>query len=473
MIFPDLIARRGIAIGAVISPTDAVAATALGKKLGLPPRLVTILEGESLVNDATALVLLRSAIAATAATVTFWRSSATSPSLSCRDRGRAPRRVRHRVVRATARLDARHRDLVRRAVHHRSSPPSSSGRAACSPSWPPGSTPAYQRQTIHRAGAHHRAPELAHRAVPARERRLPAHGPRNQPHRRRGGRGRPQRVDGDRARADVDGRRVRPASSSSALFVLLRRARNARRHDIHVRTLLHRVRRTKMPPPWSRTDKRAERDQRRERDLQQLRARASTGAVESSSAGRECEAWSPSRPRSRCQKTPYRAARADRLHRRGCDPAAPGRHAPGWVHPGERASAAATGRPTAASSRIPARRAAAPPGSRCSSAPTSTLPGAPRDRRPSVSSTCGATRCLTRSRPEQARYGAGGRLRQVAAPAVTGRSASEVLRAERAALLTPGRRAATRRRSSPGADDARPRRDPAATDRRSRRGLSL
>lgn len=72
MIFPDLSLAAGIAIGAVISPTDAVAATALGKKLGLPPRLVTILEGESLVNDATALVLLRSAIAATAATVEFW-----------------------------------------------------------------------------------------------------------------------------------------------------------------------------------------------------------------------------------------------------------------------------------------------------------------------------------------------------------------------------------------------------------------
>ena len=71
-IFPDLDLAAAIAIGAVISPTDAVAATALGKKLGLPARLVTILEGESLVNDATALVLLRSAIAATAATVSFW-----------------------------------------------------------------------------------------------------------------------------------------------------------------------------------------------------------------------------------------------------------------------------------------------------------------------------------------------------------------------------------------------------------------
>jgi NhaP-type Na+/H+ or K+/H+ antiporter len=72
VIFPDLSLAAGIAIGAVISPTDAVAATALGKKLGLPPRLVTILEGEGLVNDATALVLLRSAIAAIASTVTFW-----------------------------------------------------------------------------------------------------------------------------------------------------------------------------------------------------------------------------------------------------------------------------------------------------------------------------------------------------------------------------------------------------------------
>src|ERR1019366_1202286 len=72
ILFPHLSLAEGIAIGAVISPTKAVAATAIGKKLGLPPRLVTILEGEGLVNDATALVLLRSAIAAVATTVTFW-----------------------------------------------------------------------------------------------------------------------------------------------------------------------------------------------------------------------------------------------------------------------------------------------------------------------------------------------------------------------------------------------------------------
>ncbi|MER7073839.1 Na+/H+ antiporter [Terrabacter sp. NPDC000476] len=52
------------AIGAVVAPPDAVAATAVGRRIGLPRRLVTILEGESLVNDATALVSLRTALAA-------------------------------------------------------------------------------------------------------------------------------------------------------------------------------------------------------------------------------------------------------------------------------------------------------------------------------------------------------------------------------------------------------------------------
>ena len=63
ILLPDLDLAAAIALGAVVSPPDAVAATSIGKKLGLPPRLVTVLEGEGLVNDATALVLLRSAIA--------------------------------------------------------------------------------------------------------------------------------------------------------------------------------------------------------------------------------------------------------------------------------------------------------------------------------------------------------------------------------------------------------------------------
>ncbi|HET8602108.1 MAG TPA: Na+/H+ antiporter [Segeticoccus sp.] len=61
------------ALGAVVGPPDAVAATSIGRRIGLPRRLVTLLEGESLVNDATALVLLRTAtvaITGTAGSVT-------------------------------------------------------------------------------------------------------------------------------------------------------------------------------------------------------------------------------------------------------------------------------------------------------------------------------------------------------------------------------------------------------------------
>jgi CPA1 family monovalent cation:H+ antiporter len=48
-----------LALGAVVAPPDAVSATAVARRIGLPRRMVTILEGESLINDATALVLLR------------------------------------------------------------------------------------------------------------------------------------------------------------------------------------------------------------------------------------------------------------------------------------------------------------------------------------------------------------------------------------------------------------------------------
>ena len=57
------------ALGAVVAPPDAVAATAVARRIGLPRRLVTVLEGESLVNDATALVCLNTAIAAMAGSV--------------------------------------------------------------------------------------------------------------------------------------------------------------------------------------------------------------------------------------------------------------------------------------------------------------------------------------------------------------------------------------------------------------------
>ncbi|MDO4920197.1 sodium:proton antiporter [Kocuria sp.] len=68
-LLPDLNFAAAVALGAVVSPPDAVAATSIGKRLGLPSRLVTILEGEGLVNDATALVMLRSAVVATSGAI--------------------------------------------------------------------------------------------------------------------------------------------------------------------------------------------------------------------------------------------------------------------------------------------------------------------------------------------------------------------------------------------------------------------
>ncbi|HSF98590.1 MAG TPA: cation:proton antiporter, partial [Ornithinibacter sp.] len=53
-----------IALGAIVAPPDAVAATSVARRIGLPRRVTTILEGESLLNDATALVTLRTALAA-------------------------------------------------------------------------------------------------------------------------------------------------------------------------------------------------------------------------------------------------------------------------------------------------------------------------------------------------------------------------------------------------------------------------
>ncbi|HXI71799.1 MAG TPA: Na+/H+ antiporter [Verrucomicrobiae bacterium] len=64
--FLKLPLAAGFVLGAIISPPDAIAATAIAERLNVPRRIVTILEGESLVNDATALVAYRFAVAAVA-----------------------------------------------------------------------------------------------------------------------------------------------------------------------------------------------------------------------------------------------------------------------------------------------------------------------------------------------------------------------------------------------------------------------
>ncbi|MBC8040031.1 MAG: cation:proton antiporter, partial [Opitutaceae bacterium] len=64
---PDLPLAMAFALGAVISPTDAVAVGAITHRLKVPARLTTILNGESLMNDATGLVAFKFALAAVAA----------------------------------------------------------------------------------------------------------------------------------------------------------------------------------------------------------------------------------------------------------------------------------------------------------------------------------------------------------------------------------------------------------------------
>jgi len=63
-LIPGLPLAAGFVLGAIVSPPDAIAATSIAERLNVPRRIVTVLEGESLVNDATALVAYRFAVSA-------------------------------------------------------------------------------------------------------------------------------------------------------------------------------------------------------------------------------------------------------------------------------------------------------------------------------------------------------------------------------------------------------------------------
>lgn len=71
----DVPLALAIALGGVVAPPDAVAATAVARRIGLPRRIVTILEGESLFNDATALVIVRMGLLAMGVAVTVGQVS--------------------------------------------------------------------------------------------------------------------------------------------------------------------------------------------------------------------------------------------------------------------------------------------------------------------------------------------------------------------------------------------------------------
>jgi Na+/H+ antiporter len=76
LMVPDVPWAAAFVLGAIVSPPDAVAATAILSRLNMPRRIVTILEGESLVNDASGLVLYKFAVAAVlTGTFSWWEAS--------------------------------------------------------------------------------------------------------------------------------------------------------------------------------------------------------------------------------------------------------------------------------------------------------------------------------------------------------------------------------------------------------------
>ena len=72
LLLPSIPLGAALALGAIVAPPDAVSAIAVGRRVGLPRTVMTVLEGESLFNDATSLTLLRVALAAVGAGSIGW-----------------------------------------------------------------------------------------------------------------------------------------------------------------------------------------------------------------------------------------------------------------------------------------------------------------------------------------------------------------------------------------------------------------
>ncbi|MGY3200263.1 Na+/H+ antiporter [Streptomyces sp. TE5632] len=72
LLVPGLSLTAALVFGAVVAPPDAVAATAVARRVGLPSRITTILQGESLLNDATAITAFRVALAAAVGEGATW-----------------------------------------------------------------------------------------------------------------------------------------------------------------------------------------------------------------------------------------------------------------------------------------------------------------------------------------------------------------------------------------------------------------
>ncbi|MFC5056910.1 Na+/H+ antiporter [Saccharothrix xinjiangensis] len=82
LVLPELPLWSAMVLGAVIAPPDAVAAAAVGRRLNLPRRTMTLLTGESLINDATALTAYKVAVAAAAGATASWAGGAGTFAVS-------------------------------------------------------------------------------------------------------------------------------------------------------------------------------------------------------------------------------------------------------------------------------------------------------------------------------------------------------------------------------------------------------
>jgi Na+/H+ antiporter len=79
---PELTVAAALTLGAIVAPPDAVSATAIGRRLGLPRQVTTLIGGESLLNDATALTAYKVALAAAVGTAATWGSGLATFALA-------------------------------------------------------------------------------------------------------------------------------------------------------------------------------------------------------------------------------------------------------------------------------------------------------------------------------------------------------------------------------------------------------
>lgn len=79
---PELTLTAAFVLGAIVAPPDAVSAGAIGRRLGLPRRTMTLLSGESLLNDATALTAYKVALAAAIGAAATWQEGLTTFALA-------------------------------------------------------------------------------------------------------------------------------------------------------------------------------------------------------------------------------------------------------------------------------------------------------------------------------------------------------------------------------------------------------